>query len=282
MKCSQPIIAVVLALGLTSAQASIPTPAAPPENLPYRIAGIPGEQIWFSFSERVRFTAVDRIDVAAIASVPLPRQSNETVYLERLGPTVRMTAGFQEMSNTIRFERVCERQPEAFYNRSADECYWQARVFRLSGLHSIDDLSRASFDPEAIEAYLLDQDIRSETFGRADTGMFGLAEVVIAGLDRLVRENVVDERSCPAVARAIQATTELNPLNLSAVTAEDRELIDHSGPPPPPMGMNFTFTIPVHGYAGLEGELVLRAGASPQALGIAGALRQSIHDCLPN
>ncbi|WP_323760952.1 hypothetical protein [Maricaulis sp.] len=283
MKLSQPVLAIVLAFGLAPAQASIPAPAEPPANLPDLIGGIEGSRIWYSFSEQVRFSAVGRIDVATETSLPSRRDPTAPVYLDRVGATVRTTASFHGVSNTIRYERMCTHASDAARDPSADPCFWQARMIRLTSSSAIDEVSRAWFDPQKIEAYLAEHNLNADSYRGPGPDLFGHADEILERLDGLVRMDVVDERSCPAVSQAVEATRGLNPISLAMAPSGNQAIVNFSGPPappPPPMGLNFIFTFPANDQAGFDGEIELWAGATRQALGLSEILRRGLRDCV--
>lgn len=226
------MIRTILAAGLAAvtagfAVASIPAPARPPENLPEMIAGQPGGEIWYSFSEWARFETVALVDQHARTSYPARYSRDGQPELERRGPSIRFGSTFQDSTRIGRFEYMCQRSD----GEGEDSCYWQYRRISAPHMDVIDGISRELFDAQAIEAHIeAEGPAYLEGYGNRD---FGAADALRDRLRAAVNDQVVTEMECPAVRTNIEATARLNLISLNAMRVEG-DLLRFDEPLPPP------------------------------------------------
>lgn len=267
------------AAGTVAAIANIPPPAQPPENLPETIAGLPGATIWHNYSHWVRFAAVRRAYVHFEDSLPASRSEAEGDYLYRIGPSITFGTTYQNMTRLARFENMCPPGSRA----GSETCYWQYRIVGLPSLNEIDDVARTRFEPAEIDAYLSARSVTPETYAGAGDDLFGQDVAMHPALDAIVTDQVVTEQECAAVREAIELTSTLNPVSLSAVSLPDAELMHFDGPPPPPsppIGEQFEFIFPLHAYYGIDGEVVVRGGATADLTALSAQLQAEVWACL--
>jgi len=274
------VLASCLAVaGTMAAIASIPPPAQPPKNLPETIAGLPGTTIWNNYSDWVRFAAVRRAYLHFEDSLPATRAEAEGDYLYRIGPSITFGTTYQNMTRLARFENMC---PPGSYAGS-ETCYWQYRLVGLPSLNEIDNVARALFEPSEIDAYLSARSVTPETYAGAGIDLFGQDDGMHPALDAIVTDQVVTEQECAAVREAIEHTSTLNPVSLSAALLPDAQLMDFEGPPPPPpppMGVHFEFIFPIHAYSGIGGEVVVRGGSTADLMELSAQLQEDVWVCL--
>jgi len=274
------VLASCLAVtGTIAAIASIPPPAQPPKNLPETIAGLPGTTVWSNYSDWVRFAAVRRAYLHFEDSLPASRAEAEGDYLYRIGPSITFGTTYQNMTRLARFENMC---PPGSYAGS-ETCYWQYRLVGLPSLNEIDNVARALFEPSEIDAYLSTRSVTPEAYTGAGVDLFGQDDAMHPALDAIVSDQVVTELECAAVREAIEHTSTLNPVSLSAVSLPDAQLMDFEGPPPPPpppMGAQFEFIFPLHAYYGIDGEVVVRGGSTADLMELSAQLQEDVWACL--
>lgn len=270
------IAATGLALSVSAlAFASIPPPAQPPENLPETIAGQPGSEVWYRFSEWARFEMVRQVDQHALESVPSRwSRSGAEPVLNRLGVSIRFGSTYQDSTSIGRFEHMCA-------GSGADEqCHWQYRRISAPHLDVMDGISRDVFDAARIEAFLAGaDDTYLATGGSRD---FGEADILRARLREAVIERVVTEAECPAVRERAEETERLDPVSLDMSGELGQTLLTFDEPLPPPMppfGASFTFTFPLEAYDDVIGEVVIGGGGTPEMMALSDRLQGGLRDC---
>lgn len=272
----------ILALGLSvvvasTALASVPPPARPPDDLPEEIGGMAGREVWSRYAEWARFEVVHQAEAYFETSLPSRWGGQGAMRLERVGPSIRFSTTYPDTISLARFERICPADgPEA-------DCLWQFRHVGLPDLDDIDAISREHFDPAAIAAFIQARSAGNDPASAIDEAHFGLAETMRPDLAAIVTERIVTAAECPAVLEAVEVAEQLKPLNLSATADGGFDLVDvapPSGPPPPPVGMSFRFTFPLNAYDEFQGEVEIIGGATPQMFALEARLQGGVRACL--